>query len=417
MGFKDAMGAISSLIIIGAASNACSAHVVGSRKHASAAAEACCLNSKRLRPNRHLTSSRRSPSLTTDELLTSRSLFLIRGGASSEPFDESHPQSRWWRSRKRWAKRKAAELAAKEAKESRTHAHTKHVILNLLRRLKRWIGVVVDFTTLKRLRLLRQARRGSWQHGGPIPVRYRGVLQELRNEVVAKPGLERRAKKVHHELDTVALGRFLEAAFWSLEHDGKRVSDFIEESIAWREKIGADRLRKEDVVDQGCRGAIIVKGHDLSRRPVVYFRPALDGRMEGDGNSKLMIYNLERAIRLMPRNSWQYTIVIDCEGMGLKQLPPVTYMKKMFKLLSHHYPMRLGHVLFTNVGPSVMLCWKVVSPLLQARTKAKMHLIPSTALGQTAKYIHPSQLLSFAGGKSPWQYDPAVYFSSDAASL
>lgn len=65
-------------------------------------------------------------------------------------------------------------------------------------------------------------------------------------------------------------------------------------------------------------------------------------------------------------------------GMGLKQLPPVAYMKKMFKLLSHHYPMRLGHVLFTNVGPSVMLCWKVVSPLLQARTKAKMHLIPST---------------------------------------
>lgn len=53
----------------------------------------------------------------------------------------------------------------------------------------------------------------------------------------------------------------------------------------------------------------------LSRsRPVVYFRPALDGRMEGDGNSKLMIYNLERAIRLMPRNSWQYSIVIDCQG-------------------------------------------------------------------------------------------------------
>lgn len=47
---------------------------------------------------------------------------------------------------------------------------------------------------------------------------------------------------------------------------------------------------------------------------MVYFRPALDGRMDGDGNSKLMIYNLERAIRLMPRHSWQYTIVIDCEG-------------------------------------------------------------------------------------------------------
>lgn len=59
--------------------------------------------------------------------------------------------------------------------------------------------------------------------------------------------------------------RFLEAAFWALEHDGTRVSDFIEQSISWREKIGADRLRKEDVFDEGIKGAIIVKGHDLSR--------------------------------------------------------------------------------------------------------------------------------------------------------
>lgn len=57
----------------------------------------------------------------------------------------------------------------------------------------------------------------------------------------------------------------MEAAFWCLEHDGQRVSDYVEASIAWREKIGADRLRKEDVIDQGKKGAIIVKGHDRSR--------------------------------------------------------------------------------------------------------------------------------------------------------
>lgn len=51
---------------------------------------------------------------------------------------------------------------------------------------------------------------------------------------------------------------------------------------------------------------------------MVYFRPALDGKMEGDGNAKLMIYTLERAIRLMPRGTWQYTIVIDCKG----KIPP-----------------------------------------------------------------------------------------------
>eukprot|EP00903_Cladosiphon_okamuranus_P010915 g10310.t1 len=351
-----------------------------------------------------------------------RSWFVSGGGAAEE--DDDEPHARWWRSRKRWAKRQAEKTAADDERHVKTASSTaqmarKHAIAiqGMLLRLKRLLGLIVDITTLKRVRLLRQARQGSWQHGGPIPARYRDLLEELRQEIAAKPGLERRAKKVHHELDTVALGRFLEAAFWSLEHNGTRVSDFIEQSIDWREKIKADRLRKEDVIDQGGNGAIIVKGHDLSSRPVVYFRPALDGRMDGDGNSKLMIYNLERAIRLMPRHSWQYTIVIDCEGMGLKQLPPVAYMKKMFELLGHHYPMRLGHVLFTNVSPSVMLCWKVVSPLLQARTKAKMHLIPSTKLAQTARYIHPSQLLDFVGGQSPWRFDAATYFANDAASL
>lgn len=42
-------------------------------------------------------------------------------------------------------------------------------------------------------------------------MRYRGLLQELRQEVAAKPDLEKRAKRVHHELDTIALGRW---ALW-----------------------------------------------------------------------------------------------------------------------------------------------------------------------------------------------------------
>lgn len=69
--------------------------------------------------------------------------------------------------------------------------------------------------------------------------------------------------------------------------------------------------------------------------------------------------------------------------MGLSHLPPIAYIKTIFKMLSRQYPMRLGNVLFTNVGPSVMLCWTVVSPLLQSRTKDKMLFIPSTWVQQS----------------------------------
>lgn len=59
--------------------------------------------------------------------------------------------------------------------------------------------------------------------------------------------------------------RYLEAAYWKMEGDGKRVVDTLEESIAWRESVRAHKLRKEDVIVRGAKGAILVKGHDLQR--------------------------------------------------------------------------------------------------------------------------------------------------------
>lgn len=76
--------------------------------------------------------------------------------------DSSNP-SRWWRSRKRRAALQAEMVAAEVVK----HHHRgnvqvrKHVVLALgvLRRLRRWLSVIVDITTLKRLRQIRQAKQ------------------------------------------------------------------------------------------------------------------------------------------------------------------------------------------------------------------------------------------------------------------
>lgn len=91
-----------------------------------------------------------------------RSWLLTRGGASSAN-GEKEPNSRWWRSRKRRAKRQS-EIAAREAAQDALHRSVplaKHLVLvqGVLRQLKRWLGFIVDITTLKRLRLLRRARQ------------------------------------------------------------------------------------------------------------------------------------------------------------------------------------------------------------------------------------------------------------------
>lgn len=89
--------------------------------------------------------------------------WFVSGGGAEESDDEPH--TRWWRSRKRWAKRQAEKKAAEErvtaASSSASQMARKHVIAiqGLLRRLRRLLGIIVDATTLKRLRLLRQARQ------------------------------------------------------------------------------------------------------------------------------------------------------------------------------------------------------------------------------------------------------------------
>lgn len=95
--------------------------------------------------------------------------WFVSGGGAEEADDEPH--ARWWRSRKRWAKRRAEKKAAEEehgaaASSGAAQMARKRVIAiqGMLRRLKRLLGFIVDITTLKRLRLLRQAR----QVGAPL---------------------------------------------------------------------------------------------------------------------------------------------------------------------------------------------------------------------------------------------------------
>lgn len=75
-----------------------------------------------------------------------------------------HP-SRWWRSKKRRAALQAEMVAAEVTKNNRRSSIQvrKHVVraLGVLRKLRRWLSVIVDITTLKRLRQIRQAKQVS----------------------------------------------------------------------------------------------------------------------------------------------------------------------------------------------------------------------------------------------------------------
>lgn len=114
------------------------------------------------RHSRHV----KSPQSTEEkqERREARPSWFITGGSVTSSATEMDCRRRWWRSRKRRAALQA-ELAAKESavdcRSLRKQVARKQVLVlqGMLRRLKRWLGFIVDITTLKRFRLLREARQ------------------------------------------------------------------------------------------------------------------------------------------------------------------------------------------------------------------------------------------------------------------
>lgn len=140
------------LIILGAASHVCCGQSLYHRDFEKISIPCIGNNGRRVYSRQQAERRREAP----------RPWFVSGGGAEAAGDDE--PPTRWWRSRKRWAKRQAEKKAAEErvaASSSAAQIARKHVIAvqGLLRRLRRCLGMIIDIATLKRLRMLRQARQ------------------------------------------------------------------------------------------------------------------------------------------------------------------------------------------------------------------------------------------------------------------
>jgi hypothetical protein len=71
---------------------------------------------------------------------------------------------------------------------------------------------------------------------------------------------------LQHELDELALVRFAEVSYWKSTADGLPIVKRIEKTIAWREEVGAARLKAADVQKEAQEGKMYVRGHDRQVR-------------------------------------------------------------------------------------------------------------------------------------------------------
>eukprot|EP00638_Chattonella_subsalsa_P013691 CAMPEP_0117803116 /NCGR_PEP_ID=MMETSP0948-20121206/16180_1 /TAXON_ID=44440 /ORGANISM="Chattonella subsalsa, Strain CCMP2191" /LENGTH=152 /DNA_ID=CAMNT_0005636137 /DNA_START=700 /DNA_END=1158 /DNA_ORIENTATION=- len=142
-------------------------------------------------------------------------------------------------------------------------------------------------------------------------------------------------------------------------------------------------------------------------------QPGLQQSFDVDSSLRLLIYSVERAIKMMEAPTEQFTVIIDVKGMGFKNVPPASYLAQLFKVLMANYPLRLGIIFVLNASRPINLLWKVVSPICTERTRKKVNFLGQDEMAEKLlEYIAPDELEPQWGGESTNIYSRDSYLAS-----
>jgi len=225
------------------------------------------------------------------------------------------------------------------------------------------------------------------------------------------------------------LARYLRASRWDVSTAAKNVSA----TIAWRQALSVDALTWEQVAP-GLGGAplpVFSLGlRDRHGRPVLVLRPAAVTSLADDAVVRLLQHTMEvicHSIDTTPQqsvhaprdsradlSSEQLLLVVD--GTDWRVMVPGgrTALRRCLKLLTRHYPERLGAALVLHPPRLFSTMWAVVSAFLDARTTAKVQVVSTDIFKQRELLaVHFANLgeldAALGGDRSDAPFDLAAY--------
>ena len=236
------------------------------------------------------------------------------------------------------------------------------------------------------------------------------------------PNVVERGEAVKMTIDRECIARYFIAAQWKKAVKGKVMVENVLRSIKWREDERVSLLGPADVLHQAWNGYLYVNGVDRMERPLITFRPAFQNNADPHKAIQYLVYTLERALDASRLSGVEaYSFVIDCTGFSLQNMPPVNLIKQVFQLLHHHYPTRVGFIMFLHTGSAFQFLWKMLNPFVSPMTRNKILFVGS---GQETKEllarIPPASLESRYGGENAFAFVPQEYFGiseGDARAL
>jgi hypothetical protein len=211
------------------------------------------------------------------------------------------------------------------------------------------------------------------------------------------------------------LVRYLRATKWDLDQAEKRINA----TLKWRQEFKPDEIQPDDVKHEAMSGKQILNGFDKEGRPILYLIPGRENTKAGQSQLKFVVFNLEKAIRMMPEGIESLVIILDYDGMGIMNAPSPGTGRKFLSILGDHYPERLGKAFVVNPTWYIWTFFTILGPFLDPVTKDKIHIIGQQKKEEHADvkscsdmtlYIHKEHLLKEYGGDHDFEWDFETYW-------
>jgi hypothetical protein len=204
--------------------------------------------------------------------------------------------------------------------------------------------------------------------------------------------------------DTILL-RFLRARRFCVD----AAFEMLHNTLKFRrgfQGIGVDALTWDMMRSELRNGKSFFHKSDKEGRPLCIIRARFhDPKVDHLEAQRFCVYMMEYARKLLKPPVETVTIIFDMTDFSMKNMD-FKSLKFMIQMLQNHYPESLGRVLIYNSTWLFWGAWKLVSPLLDPITAAKVCFADRNNIFQ---WIHEEHLLQDYGGKDPYKYECDQY--------
>lgn len=160
-----------------------------------------------------------------------------------------------------------------------------------------------------------------------------------------------------------------------------KAQSMLLDTIKWRKDFDLKGIHdgwQSVIAEENATGKGYVRGLSTAGNALLYLRPKHENTFNHDGNLKHLVYNMERAMRVMEadgRGAEKLVLLIDYDGYSLLNAPPMKTSTETLSILQNHYPERLFRAYCIRPPWIFNAFWTMISPFIDPITYQKIVMV------------------------------------------